>query len=153
MSTSSTCVDRLGCHLANNFRTVQLYIKNHHRVMWSVFHEMVLGPPSQNLCNSPIRMQEAMADQLFWLCYIDIYVNTKDNVTNAWWVGSVEGTQTLSVSSQSHMTLKNMGHIWRVREYLWKKKKDLVSLRDIKWRTNFLYIGVFKNAHMYLTLQ
>lgn len=32
MSTSSTCVDRLGCYLANNFRTMQLYIKNHHRV-------------------------------------------------------------------------------------------------------------------------
>lgn len=91
--------------------------------MCSVFHELVLGPPSQNLCNSPVRMQEAMADQLFWLCYIDIYVNTEDNVTNAQWVGSIEGTQTPSVSSQSHMTPKNMGHIWRVREVMSVEKK------------------------------
>lgn len=52
-----------------------------------------------------------MAVQVFWLCYTDIYVNTKDNVTDARWAGSAERTQTPSISRQSHMTTKNMGDI------------------------------------------
>lgn len=79
--------------------------------MCSVLQELVLGPPSQNLCNSPIRMQEETADQVFRLGYPDLCVSTKDNVTDARQLGSGERTQTLSISSQSYMKQKNTGHI------------------------------------------
>lgn len=101
--------------------------------MCSVLHKLILGPPSQNLSNSPIRMQEAMAVQVSWLCYTDIYVNTKGNVTDARWVESAERTQTPSISRQSHMTTKIMGDIWRVGEVISVKKRlDVIEGYQVK---------------------